>query len=87
MVYMVDEASMVGKGGDAASTRRGLLLDLLEFAFGEDPYRKLVLVGDPVQLPAIGSNNSPALDPEFLQRKGFCLAFSCTSFRSKTSTH
>lgn len=74
VVYMVDEASMVGKGGDG-STRRGLLLDLLEFAFGEDPYRKLVLVGDPVQLPPIGSNNSPALDPDFLRRKGFASLF------------
>lgn len=70
VAYIVDEASMVGKGGEG-STRRGLLLDLLEFAFGEDPHRKLVLVGDPVQLPPVGSNSSPALDPDYLQRKGF----------------
>lgn len=74
LAYIVDEASMLGDKGEGGS-RRGLLLDLLEFAFGEDPFRKLVLVGDPVQLPPVGADNSPGLDPEYLVRKGFASLF------------
>ncbi len=68
-VYVIDEASMVGDQTDG-STRRGLLLDMLDYVYDNDPYRKLVLVGDPVQLPPIGHNTSPALDPEQLILKG-----------------
>jgi len=73
-VYIVDEASMVGDQTDG-STRRGLLLDLLEYIFDEDPYRKLVLVGDPVQLPPVGHDTSPALDIDFLRFQGMLHVF------------
>ncbi len=72
--YIVDEASMVGDQTDG-STRRGLLMDLLDFVFDEDPYRKLILVGDPVQLPPIGHDTSPALNPEFLRFEGLLSVF------------
>jgi ATP-dependent exoDNAse (exonuclease V) alpha subunit len=74
VVYIVDEASMVGDQTDG-STRRGLLLDLLEFVFDEDPYRKLILVGDPVQLPPVGHDTSPALDADFLRFQGMLHLF------------
>ena len=73
-IYIVDEASMVGDQKDG-STRRGLLMDLISFVFEEDPYRKLILVGDPVQLPPIGHDTSPALSPDFLRFEGMLSLF------------
>lgn len=73
-VYIVDEASMVGDQTDG-STRRGLLLDLLDFVFEEDPYRKLMLVGDPVQLPPVGHDTSPALNSDYLRFEGMLTVF------------
>lgn len=67
-VYIVDEASMIGDGREEGS-RNSLLGDLMRFVFGEDDRRKLILVGDPVQLPPVGSDKSPALDPDVLERK------------------
>jgi len=67
-VYIVDEASMVGDKTDG-STPGSLLTDLLRFAFQDDEYRKLVMVGDPVQLPPVGHDQSPALEPESLFMK------------------
>ncbi len=68
-VYLVDEASMIGDDmGDGSNVR--LLTDLLAFVFHSNPDRKLILVGDPVQLPPIGYNKSPALDPDEIRYKG-----------------
>lgn len=64
MYYIVDEASMVGDG-DEGST--GLLADLLKFVYTEHPERKIIVVGDPAQLPPVGSSLSPALDPAYLK--------------------
>ncbi len=64
-VYVVDEASMIGDKGDAAFGQ-GLLRDLLDFVFEEDPQRKLIMVGDPVQLPPVGHKTSPAIDADAL---------------------
>ena len=63
-VYIVDEASMIGDDGGV-----GLLRDLFGFVFGREPGRKLILVGDPVQLPPVGHNESPALNPQLLTRE------------------
>lgn len=68
-VYIVDEASMIGDQTDG-STRQGLLLDLLDYAFDSEEAHKLMLVGDPVQLPPVGHQNSPALDADYLRYKG-----------------
>jgi len=68
-VYIVDEASMIGDQKDSSS-RRGLLYDLLNFVFDTDPQRKLILVGDPVQLPPVGHEASPALDVDALSHIG-----------------
>jgi exodeoxyribonuclease V len=73
-VYVVDEASMIGdKAGGGSSS--GLLHDLLRYVFETDEDRKLILVGDPVQLPPVGHPTSPALDPEELGFRGFLSVF------------
>ncbi len=69
-VYVVDEASMIGEGGGEGSTRQGLLRDLIDFVYLEDEGRKLILVGDPVQLPPVGHEDSPGLDPRRLEWNG-----------------
>jgi len=73
-VYIVDEASMIGDKSDGTSPR-SLLQDLLTFVFDNDAYRRLILVGDPVQLPPVGHDSSPALDAENLAFKGFLSVF------------
>lgn len=71
-VYIVDEASMVSDNfseNEAFSFGSGCLLtDLFEFARG----RKIVLVGDYVQLPPVGMNFSPALDKDYIETKFSC---------------
>ena len=59
-LFIVDEASMIGNGtghGEAS-----LLDDLVEFTFTGDGCGLLIL-GDPAQLPPVGQEASPALDP------------------------
>ncbi len=64
--YIVDEASMVG---DGENNGRGLLADLLKFIYSEYPERKVMMVGDPFQLPPVGNSSSPALDPTYLKKE------------------
>ncbi|MBP8823676.1 MAG: AAA family ATPase [Flavobacteriales bacterium] len=59
-LFVVDEASMIGRGG-GGSFDRDLLTDLFEHVFAA-PGNKLLLIGDPAQLPPVGSAQSPALD-------------------------
>ncbi|MFN0200986.1 MAG: ATP-dependent RecD-like DNA helicase [Bacteroidia bacterium] len=68
VVYIIDEASMIGDVKDDA-LRNGLLQNLLYYVFENDENRKLMLVGDPVQLPPIGDSESPALNPHTLKQK------------------
>ncbi len=72
--FIVDEASMVSNiAGDSSLFGSGRLLDdLIEYVYsGTDC--KLILVGDRAQLPPVGSNLSPALDPAALAEYGFGL--------------
>ncbi|MCB0838073.1 MAG: AAA family ATPase [Bacteroidetes bacterium] len=69
VVYVVDEASMIGDHSDS-SIPNSLLRDLLRYVFYGDEQRKIILVGDPVQLPPVGHNDSPALDPDKLSYLG-----------------
>jgi exodeoxyribonuclease-5 len=62
-VVIVDEASMIG--GESAIGGTDLLSDLMEFVASGKRCR-LILIGDTAQLPPVGSNLSPALDPEVL---------------------
>jgi exodeoxyribonuclease-5 len=66
-LFIVDEASMIGRGGlgDGPFGGRDLMHDLFQHVFSA-PGAKLLLIGDPAQLPPVGSDHSPALDPSEL---------------------
>jgi exodeoxyribonuclease-5 len=66
-LFIVDEASMIGRGGlgDGPFGGRDLMHDLFLHVFSA-PGAKLLLIGDPAQLPPVGSDHSPALDPSEL---------------------
>jgi exodeoxyribonuclease-5 len=72
--FIVDEASMVSNNsGDSSLFGSGRLLDdLIEYVYSGNEC-KLILVGDTAQLPPVGSNVSPALDPATLGEYGFGL--------------
>ena len=70
-VFIVDEASMLANGSsDGAIFGSGALLDDLvsDVRGGRDC--RLILVGDDAQLPPIGADYSPALDPKALSVYG-----------------
>ena len=67
-LFVVDEASMIGKGGGSAFDR-DLLADLFQYVFSSAG-NKLLLIGDPAQLPPVGSDHSPALDVKELAEQG-----------------
>ncbi|WP_092174866.1 ATP-dependent DNA helicase [Cyclobacterium xiamenense] len=64
-VFIVDEASMLS---DDRSTGNSLLADLIHFVF-QNSENRLMLIGDLAQLPPVGSEDSPALDKEYLIRR------------------
>ena len=70
-VFFVDEASMIPDNSTVADfgmfAGYNLLEDLIEYVFsGEN--NKLILIGDVAQLPPVGLEISPALDPDYLKR-------------------
>jgi len=76
-VFIVDEASMISdyvldKG--MVESSGSLLDDLMQFVFSQEG-NKLLLVGDTAQLPPVGLDISPALDPDYLRN-----AFNLTAF-------
>jgi len=70
-LFIVDEASMIGRSGagDGPFGGRDLLNDLFEHIFAV-PGTRVLLIGDPAQLPPVGSDHSPALEPKELQAFG-----------------
>lgn len=71
--FIVDEASLISVEGNSASGgifgSGDLLEDLISFVrSGVDD--KLILIGDRGQLPPIGLDQSPALDPSYMGRYG-----------------
>ena len=70
-VFIVDEASMLSDAtGEGMIFGSGSLLeDLIRYVRSGRGCR-LILVGDGAQLPPVGSDASPALDPENLSRYG-----------------
>lgn len=75
-VFVVDEASMVGDSYYSSTDSQGpiwgdgrLLSDLVDFVFSQDGCR-LVLIGDPDQLPPVGCESAPALDVARLRTQG-----------------
>lgn len=66
-VFIVDEASMIGLDNpNSGSLYESLLESLLEYVYSGDNC-KLILVGDTAQLPPVGSNESPALNIDYLK--------------------
>lgn len=65
-VFIVDEASMIGA---ADSSGNSLLLDLVQYVFAGTGNR-LILLGDTAQLPPVGAQRSPAMNPEVLRQLG-----------------
>jgi len=68
-LFIVDEASMIGPGSEGAFGSRDLLRDLVTHVFSA-PGCKLLLIGDPAQLPPVGSGHSPALSVQDLRAIG-----------------
>lgn len=74
-VYIVDEASMISDVYQEAEFFRFgtgyLLADFLKFVNLDhnDHSKKVIFIGDDAQLPPVGMNFSPALDPGYLFQK------------------
>ena len=70
-LFMIDEASMIGKGGGMTSDfgTGDLLSDLVQFVYNGQNCRML-LVGDCAQLPPVGEEEAPALHAEVLEAMG-----------------
>lgn len=71
-LFVVDEASMIGSG-EGSFGGRDLLTDLFEHVF-QHPGNRLLIVGDPAQLPPVGETLSPALDVSILRDRHDLLA-------------
>lgn len=65
-LFIVDEASMIGAGSDNG---HNLLNDLVYYVYSGDNCR-LLLLGDTAQLPPVGQESSPAMDPAVLRTMG-----------------
>jgi ATP-dependent exoDNAse (exonuclease V) alpha subunit len=69
-LFIVDEASMIQNSSMNdfnLFAGRNLMDDLFFYVYsGEN--NKLLFIGDTAQLPPVGLDNSPALDPEFLKK-------------------
>ncbi len=79
-LYIVDEAGMIGDGGESLFGTGSLLSDLLRFVYtsysitnSDDNGNSLLLLGDTAQLPPVGSDRSPALDAKVLASYGLTL--------------
>lgn len=65
-IFIVDEASMISDES-SGNTRQTLLRDLVNYVYNTKNC-KLMLVGDTAQLPPVGADTSPALDPGFMRQ-------------------
>ena len=70
-LFMIDEVSMIGRGGGMTSDfgTGDLLSDLVQFVYNGQNCRML-LVGDCAQLPPVGEEEAPALHAEVLEAMG-----------------
>ncbi|MBP3356481.1 MAG: AAA family ATPase [Rikenellaceae bacterium] len=69
--FIIDEASMLSNySGDGTVFGSGSLLDDLITYVRKGLRCRLILVGDNAQLPPVGHDRSPALDPAYMGRYG-----------------
>ncbi|MBL7921453.1 MAG: AAA family ATPase [Bacteroidia bacterium] len=66
-LFIVDEASMISADTNGESLMNSLLENLFEYIYSGDNC-KLILIGDTAQLPPVGSNESPALNENYLKQ-------------------
>jgi exodeoxyribonuclease-5 len=78
-LFIVDEASMISAGSDNEDLFSSVLESLFEYVYSGDNC-KLLMVGDTAQLPPVGSDSSPALDPAYL-KNSFYLNISGTELK------
>lgn len=71
-IFIVDEASLItnGMNGGGSLFGSGDVLDDLITFISSNIGNKLILLGDPAQLPPIGLDKSPALDCDYISRYG-----------------
>ena len=71
-LFIADEASMIANQGlgESAFGSGRLLDDLVEFVYGLDNNCRMLLIGDPAQLPPVGETESPALSASVLRSYG-----------------
>lgn len=78
-LFIVDEASMIGRGtgnmGDSLFGTGELMDDLISYVYSGEGCR-LLLVGDTAQLPPVGEAQSPALSNGVLERYGLLVGSS-----------
>ena len=67
-IFIVDEASMIGTA-DSDGYGTDLLSDLIHYVYTGRNCR-MILLGDTAQLPPVGTEGSPALDPKVLEGYG-----------------
>jgi exodeoxyribonuclease V len=68
-LYIVDEASMISDDtphSDFFVSSEPVLSDFVRYVRAGHPQSKVLLLGDAYQLPPVGSDHSPALDPAYL---------------------
>jgi exodeoxyribonuclease-5 len=70
--FIIDECSMIGnKSGETSVFGSGNLLeDVMKYVYAGKNC-KLILAGDTAQLPPVGIDRSPALDPDIIRSYGF----------------
>lgn len=66
-IFIVDEASMIGNDTDGEG--KSLLSDLIEYVYSAEGCR-MILLGDTAQLPPVGLDKSPAMEPDTLRAHG-----------------
>ncbi|MFN3528719.1 MAG: ATP-dependent RecD-like DNA helicase [Bacteroidia bacterium] len=73
VVFVVDEASMLSSLPlkEGQYHMNGLLPDLLQHIFASSGWNRLVLVGDPFQLPPVFEHQSAALNQAYLAAMGY----------------
>ncbi|MDX1651822.1 MAG: AAA family ATPase [Brumimicrobium sp.] len=68
-LFIVDEASMIGdytRDNEGNISHRNLLEDLINYVFSGKNC-KLIFMGDEAQLPPVGADFSPAINPDYLK--------------------